>query len=275
VVSAVDRNIVPSSDDEGFYLGMIQTDASINPGNSGGALVDALGEVVGINASIFSRSGGSEGLGFAIPIDRALRIADDIIRFGEVRRAWVGLDVEPVDADEWGRTRGVRVSRVAEGSPAFQAAIESGDRLLAANGRQLAAPLDFEAVLLDLRAGDDLELQVEGQPRPVQLEASALPSVSAERVTVLQEMELVSVTPQIQAERGLTSEEGALIASISDRLVQQLGLRKGDVLVQINRTRVSSAEQAAKIFDSLEGQGSVRLYFERNGGYVVRDFYWR
>ncbi len=275
VVSAANRNIVPSSEEDGFYLGMIQTDASINPGNSGGALVNALGEVVGINASIFSRSGGSEGLGFAIPIDRALRIADDLVRFGEVRRAWVGLEVEPVEADEWGRTRGVRVSRVAGDSPADRAALQAGDRLLGANGRPLAAPLDFEAVLLDLRAGDALELSVEGQPRAVRMEATALPSVTAERVTVLQEMELVSVTPQIRAERGLVSEEGALIAAISDRLARQLGLQQGDVLVQINRTRVGGAEEVARIFQALQGRGSVRLYFERNGGYVVRDFYWR
>ena len=118
VISAVDRNIAPSSEDEGFYFGMIQTDAAINPGNSGGALVNADGEVIGINASIISRSGGSEGLGFAIPIDRALQIADDFREYGEIRRAWIGIDVEPVEADAWGRTRGVRISRVAEGSPA-------------------------------------------------------------------------------------------------------------------------------------------------------------
>ncbi len=118
VVSAVNRNITPSSDGQGFYFGMIQTDASINPGNSGGPLVNAVGEIIGINASIISRSGGSEGLGFAIPIDRAMRIADDLVRFGEIRRAWVGIDVEPVEADAWGRTRGVRISRVARGSPA-------------------------------------------------------------------------------------------------------------------------------------------------------------
>jgi len=275
VVSALDRHIVPSSEEEGFYLGMIQTDASINPGNSGGPLVNALGEVVGINASIFTRSGGSEGLGFAIPVDRALRIADDLVQYGEVRRAWVGLEVEPVEADEWGRTRGVRIGRVAADSPGFQSALEPGDRLLEANGRRLAAPLDFEAVLLDLRAGDGLDLTVEGQPRPIRLTASALPSVSAQRVTVLQEMELISVTPQIRSERGLTSEEGALIADISDRLGSQLGLQQGDVLVQINRTRVGNAEEVARIFEALQGSGSIRLYFERNGGYVVRDFYWR
>jgi serine protease Do len=99
VVSAIGRHIVPTSNAEGFYLGMIQTDASINPGNSGGPLVNVLGDVVGVNTSIFSRSGGSEGLGFAIPIDRALRVARDLLTDGEIRRAWLGVDVEGAEAD--------------------------------------------------------------------------------------------------------------------------------------------------------------------------------
>lgn len=275
VISAVGRNLVPSSDEDGFYLGMIQTDATINPGNSGGPLVNALGQVIGINASIFSRSGGSEGAGFAIPIDRALRIADDLLDHGEVRRAWVGLDVEPMEADEWGRTRGVRVAHVAAGSPADRAAVESGDRLLEANGRPLSTPLDFEATLLDLRAGDGLELRLEGQPRPVRLSAAALPSVTAERVTVLQDMQLITLTPQIKSERGLISDEGAFIASISEQLGGQLGLQSGDVIRQVNQAAVGSAEDARRIFEGLRGEGRVRIWVERNGGYVARDLYWR
>ena len=88
-------------------------------------------------------SGGSEGLGFAIPIDRALKIADDLVRFGEVRRAWVGLDVEPVEVDDWGRTSGVRVARVAPGSPGDIAALEAGDRLLVANDIERALSQNF------------------------------------------------------------------------------------------------------------------------------------
>ena len=98
-------------DQTGLYLDMIQTDAAINPGNSGGPLTNALGEVVGVNSSIFSNSGGSVGLGFAIPIERALRVADEIIRSGSVRRAWVGLDVEGAAAmRNWKSQGGVVVS---------------------------------------------------------------------------------------------------------------------------------------------------------------------
>jgi serine protease Do len=277
VVSAVNRNIAPTSDQEGFYFGMIQTDAAINPGNSGGALVNARGEVIGINASIISRSGGSEGLGFAIPIDRALQIANDFLEYGEVRRAFLGLEVEPVAADEWGRTRGVRVSRVAAGSPADDAALEPGDMLVRADGRALTGPLDWEGVLLDLRAGDDLEIDVEGQPRPLRLEAVPYPSVNAARVTLFRDIELITVTPQIQLERGLASEDGALVDGISAELTRQIGLRRGDVILQMGRTRIRSADDAAAFFDALPRgrQGRIVLYLERNGNYGTTNLYWR
>jgi serine protease Do len=273
VVSAVGRHIVPSSQAEGFYLGMIQTDASINPGNSGGPLVNALGEVIGVNTSIFSRSGGSEGLGFAIPIDRALRSARDLLAGGEIRRAWLGLDVEPVEADAWGRTRGVLVSRVVGGSPAQQAGLRAGGRVLAANGRRLAAPLDWEDLILDLRPGDEVTLSLEGA-QPVRIRAGDLPSLQAERVRALQAMQLISVTPQIRAERGVVSEEGALIVEISDQGGSPLGFRVGDVIVRINDAPVRSADEAARLLDRLR-PGRVRIVVERNGSFLFSDFQWR
>jgi len=275
VVSALGRHIIPQDQDQGFYLGMIQTDASINPGNSGGPLVNGLGEVIGINTSIFSRSGGSEGLGFAIPIDRALRVAADLMQFGEVRRAWTGVDVEAVEADDWGRTHGVRVAMVADGSPADDAGLSEGDRLMAANGRPLITPLDFEAVLLDLRAGDPVSIQVEGRNRPLELMTATLPTARAQRVEVLENLEAITVTDEVRAERGIRSEAGAMITGISEALSRSLGLREGDVLLQINNTRIRTAEDAAAAIGGLQQGARVRIYFERNGGVNVRDFYVR
>jgi serine protease Do len=203
VVSAVGRHIVPAGESQGFSLGMIQTDAAINPGNSGGPLVNALGEVVGMNASIFSRSGGSEGLGFAIPIERVLRIADDILAHGSVRRAWIGVEVEAVDADEFGRTRGVRVSRAPAESPAGRAGIAAGDRLVRANGVRLTTPLDFEALLLDLRAGDEVRLELEERPGAITLRAEESPVLRAERVTILRDLEVTTLSPSLRDAEGL------------------------------------------------------------------------
>ena len=272
VISALDRHIVPSGEDRGVYLGMIQTDASINPGNSGGPLVNSLGEAIGVNSSIFSRSGGSEGLGFAIPIGRALKVAEDLIQYGEVKRAWLGVHVSPVEADAWGRTKGVLVSDVAPGSPAADAGIRVGDRLLAANSRRLVTPLDFQALLLDLRAGDPLTLDVEGRDRAATLTASELPSVGAERVAVGDRMQLVTVTPQIRAEREIRSESGALIVSIAGDLTRATGFREGDVLVQMNNRTIDNAENAARLLAEVSGR--VRIWFERNGGLTARDFRW-
>jgi serine protease Do len=275
VVSALGRHIIPQDQDEGFYLGMIQTDASINPGNSGGPLVNALGEVIGVNTSIFSRSGGSEGLGFAIPIDRALRVAADIMQFGEVRRAWTGVDVEAVDADVWGRTRGVRVSSVVSGSPADKAGLSSGDRLVEANDRALGTPLDFEAVLLDLRAGDPVRVRVDGRSQPITLVTETLPTARAHRVEVLEDLEVITVTPEVRAEQGIRSENGALITGISPALSQNLGLREGDVLLGINNIRINTAEEAAENIRNLQRGARVRIFFERNGAISYLDFYTR
>jgi serine protease Do len=275
VVSALGRHIVQSQDGRAFFLGMVQTDAAINPGNSGGPLVNALGEVIGMNASIFSRTGGSEGLGFAIPIERVLRVADDLLEHGEVRRAWIGVDVEPLEADVFGRTRGVRAARVASGSPGARAGIRPGDRLMAMNGHRLVSPLDFEAVLLDLRAGDPVRLEVEGRSDALRIVTEELPSLRAERIRVFRDLELVTVTDAIRSERGVQSEEGALVAGISAELARTLGLQEGDVIVGINNRRVGSAEEVASTLDALPPGSRVRLYFERNRGFVVRDFVLR
>jgi serine protease Do len=273
VISAVDRHIIPSDQSEGFHLGMIQTDAAINPGNSGGPLVNGMGEVIGVNTSIFSRSGGSEGLGFAIPIDRALRVAEDLIQYGEIRRAWTGVDVEAVETDSWRRTRGVRVASVAPGSPGAEAGLSSGDRLVEANGKPLGTPLDLEAVLLDLRAGEEVDLVVEGRRDPYRLVTETLPTSRAERVEALEDLEVVTVNPQIRAERGLAVEEGALIIGISAERQRNLDLREGDVIVQINNSRIQTAEDAARAIRSLRPGSQVVMRWVRGRQTVTRYFY--
>jgi serine protease Do len=276
VVSATGRNILPSGDQPGLYLDMIQTDAAINPGNSGGPLTNALGEVVGVNSSIFSSGGGSIGLGFAIPIERALAVADAIIRTGEVRRAWAGLDVEgPSGMRSWRNVGGVTVSRVAPGGPAARAGIRTGDVLVEANGRRLRNYLDWEAVKLDLQVGDAVNVTVRqaGRATTRKLVTGDLPTVAAEKVTVLRDLQLVNVTPAIQAERGLRSEHGALIFRITPQVTQATGLQGGDVIVAINRTPVRTAAQVGDLLQSRAGV--LRVYFERDGQINFTDLVFR
>jgi serine protease Do len=277
VVSGTNRNILPSGEQTGLYFDMIQTDASINPGNSGGPLTNALGEVVGVNSSIFSTTGGSVGLGFAIPIERALRVADEIIRQGTVRRAWLGLEVEGASAmRSWKTAGGVTVSSVAPGGPAAKASLRKGDVLTEANGRPLRNYLDWEAVKLDLHVGDAVELSVRNgrQTARRRVVTGDLPTVTAEKYTVLEDLELINVTPAVRAERGIRNEEGVLIFKISPGVSEATGLLEGDVILAIDRTPVRAAPQVGELLNVRPGE-VVRLYLEREGQITFTDLVFR
>ena len=274
VVSATGRNILPSGEQTGLYLDMIQTDAAINPGNSGGPLANALGQIIGVNSSIFTQGGGSIGLGFAIPIERARRVADEIIRTGQVRRAWWGLDVAGAESmRNWRTQGGVTVTNVTPGGPADRAGIRRGETLLRANGRELRNFLDWEAVKLDRTVGDTLQLQTRAIAitRNRTLVSGDLPTVTAERVRVMSDLELVTVTPGVRAEKNLRADQGALIATITPAAAQATGLAAGDVILAIDRTPVRTAEQVAEIVGALKPRQPIRVYVERDGRLVYSD----
>jgi serine protease Do len=273
VVSGTGRNLAAQSEGSGVYVDMIQTDASINPGNSGGPLVNALGEVIGVNSSIFSPSGGSVGIGFAIPINRARRVAEDLLAHGVVRRPWIGI--QPLlSRNQPGRTppAGVVVASVVPGSPADKAGVRAGDVIVRSRNRPLHNPYDWYAELLELRVGDSDSILVKRGSReiPISVNVVDLPDVNAPRVTVMREIELITLTPAIRAQYEIQSRQGALVNRVSDRVQQQIGLQSGDVIVQINRTPITRAEDVNRILTS-QGRGYLRLYFERGGQIYATD----
>lgn len=276
VVSGVGRNLTGRGDGPGVYVDMIQTDASINPGNSGGPLVSASGEVVGVNSSIYSPSGGSIGLGFAIPIDRARRVAEDLLAHGSVRRPWIGVKVEQTQATAARGTlnAGATIERIVPGSPAEAAGLRAGDIITRSRDRVVRNAYDWEAELLDLRVGENATLMVrrDNRERRVTVAVKDLPDASAERIAVLRELQLISLTPAIRVERGIRSAQGAVVVQVSDRVEQALGLRPGDVIVQINRTPVADAPQAARLIEGAGGSGPVRMFVERAGMVYSTDF---
>jgi len=166
VISATRRDIKSEATDSGVYKNMIQTDAAINPGNSGGALVDGDGEVIGINTFIFTQGGGSIGLGFAIPINLVKWLLGEIRRYGRVREAWPGMQVQPVTEYiarrlGWTDVSGLVVTRVEEGGPAAKAGVRVGDRILRVNGRLTNTVDDAQSSIYGAQVGDQLALEVD------------------------------------------------------------------------------------------------------------------
>lgn len=279
VISATGRNLVPQSQNEGpgAYVDMLQTDASINPGNSGGPLVNALGEVIGVNTSIFSPTGSSIGLGFAIPINRVMRVADDLLKHGAVRHPWIGIRLaQPTGSTSRDVLRaGVVVRSVVLGSPAARAGIRPGDQILRSRGRMLRNMFDWEGEMLELRVGEAAAMLIKraGAEETVSVTPADLPEVGAKKVEVLREVQLVTLTPAIRQERGIRSARGALVVNASDRVSEQLGILPGDVIIGVNRATVSTAEDVARAIEQLTGRGVIQLIVERRGSMYSTQFY--
>lgn len=277
VVSGTGRNLATPPGGVGVYVDMIQTDASVNPGNSGGPLVNAAGEVIGVNSSIFSPSGGSVGLGFAIPINRARRVAEDLIASGKVRRPWIGvkLFVSGAGNPREVLSRGAVVASVTPASPAARAGIRAGDVLLRAGQRTLRNAFDWEAEKLELRVGDRVPIVARRGTSELTFDVAVedLPEVNAPRVTVLREIQLVTLTPSIRAERGIRSTAGAFVQAVSALASEQIGLQVGDVVLQVNARRITTAEDAASALNTQ--RGAVVMYVERGGQIFSTEFVTR
>lgn len=275
VVSGTGRNLAAESNGSGIYVDMIQTDASINPGNSGGPLVNAMGEVIGVNSSIYTPSGGSIGLGFAIPINRARRVTEDLLAHGVIRRPWVGIKLQTAAPGTSSvQARGVTVSSVVPGSPAARAGIQAGDILVQSRDRQIRSAYDWEAERLELRVGEEVPLVLRRGGREVKVDVriADLPEVNAPKVTVLREIQLVTLTPAIRAERNIRRANGALVQSVSQRVADQLGIQSGDVILQVNRVPIPDAESAARALDYYAGRGAIVMYIERQGQVYTTEF---
>jgi serine protease Do len=276
VVSATQRNLVGNNEGGASYFDMIQTDAAINPGNSGGPLVNADGEVIGVNSSIFSPSGGSVGLGFAIPINRVARVVDDLLSHGSIRSPWIGVELRQVRSTNTRDliSQGAVIGTVAAGSPAAQAGLQPGDVILKEGERDIRNPFDWQAALLDLRVGSPAKLHIKRGSREldVDVKVADLPEVTAPKVQVLRELELVSVTPAIAAERSLRNATGALIYRITPAIADQTGLAQGDVILQVNNSRISTAQDVAKAIDYYGGRTYLQLVVERQGQLYMTRF---
>lgn len=244
IVSALGRSGLGIESYEDF----IQTDASINPGNSGGALVNLRGELIGINTAIYGPSGGNVGIGFAIPINMAQQITAQLIEHGEVKRGRLGFsaqDLTPELAQAFGisRNKGVVVARVEKDSPADKADMQVGDVIVAVNGREVTSSAQVRNEIGLLRIGDRVEIDIlrNGKARALKatLQDKVMKSVQGKKLsTFLAGAEFSEVSEDTA--RGSIS--GIEVISVTGRAASS-GLRKGDLILSVNKQRVKSIRE--------------------------------
>jgi Do/DeqQ family serine protease len=248
------------------YEDFIQTDASINPGNSGGALVSLRGELIGINTAILSRSGGNIGIGFAIPVNMARSVMDQLIRYGSVKRGQLGVSmytVTPDIAHSLGLPSvvGALVSQVVDGSPADRAGIRTGDVITAVNGQPVKSNSELRNTIGLLRVGDkvDIGLLRDGKPlRVTAVIADTAAELSGGPASIHKSFEGTVLVDAADA-------GGALVQSVEPgSAAAQAGLRAEDVIVGANRGRVSSVRELRE-----RAKGAAVLVLEVRRGATV------
>jgi serine protease Do len=284
IVSARQRDI-----NSGPYDDYIQTDASINRGNSGGPMFDMNGKVIGINTAIFSPSGGSVGIGFAIPSSLAKPVIDQIIEFGHTRRGWLGVRIQSVTdeiAESLGleKTQGAMVASVTKGGPAEVAGIEPGDIIIKFNGKDITAmrnlprlvaetSIGSEATLTYWRDGKELETKVAiGELEKAEEEGllSTGPRTSDEGISVDQVgIKLSPLSPELREAYSIPDEvEGVVVTTVEPLSeAEEKGVGEGDVIIEINQQPVSDPARAVDMIDKAgkAGRNSVLLLINREG----------
>jgi len=238
VVSALGRS-VRGDQNQRLYTDFIQIDAPINPGNSGGPVVNIDGEMIGIATAII---GGAQGIGFATPVDRAKRIVEDLLRFGEVRAVWIGVRGRTINSGDDGgldRPRGYRVRSVAPGSPAARAGVRSGDVIVSVDGAAIDSQDAFETALASRGPGRPMKLVLRngGSDRTVTVQGQAPPSDLG--VQILREQVGIGVSPV----------RGGLRITVTDKngAAARAGIETGDLLLALNGERVAAVNDVNRV----------------------------
>lgn len=271
IISALSRSQLES--DAVF----IQTDAPINPGNSGGALVDMSGRLIGINTAIFTQSGGSDGIGFAIPSNLVRLYVDSALKGRKIERPWIGARLEDVSREyasalNLSRVAGAIVTRVYAGGPAAEAGIEPGDVITHVDGFAVPDARSVNYRLTTKGAGNVVRLSLirRGQPMEIELRLAAVPQPKADEFRNLSGQHpldgarVANISPVIAEELGLNTFEGVVIVGVVRSSISgRLGFRRGDVIVEIGRTPIKSLSDLENAL--ARRQASWRVLIERDG----------
>ncbi len=246
IVSATGRVI-----GQGPYDDFVQTDASINPGNSGGPLINARGQAIGINAAIFSQSGGSVGIGFAIPSNQAKTVVTQLAETGHVSRSWLGVSIQRITPElakgfALSDTKGALVATVTDDSPAMKAGIKAGDVITEYDGRKVASSEDLPKLVADTPAGREVPVTVVRDGKTLRLQAKVTKLDEPDQKVAAEPGEKgklgVAVEPVTQAiakELGLKNAAGVVVRRVEDGSpAANAGIQPGDVILEVDRQPV-------------------------------------
>ncbi len=252
VVSAKGRTSLGINDYEDF----IQTDAAINPGNSGGPLANLDGEVIGMNTAIFSRSGGYMGIGFAIPINLAARIANQLIEKGEVVRGYLGIMIQPLTADlaksfDLKSDKGILIAQVTKGSPADKAGLKAGDVIVNFQGRGVSDTGDFRNQIALAQPGSEVEFDIirDGKQRSVtvkvdKLSDSKLAATESSSASDQLGLTVQTITADLARQFGVKAGQGVIVTEVAPGSVATMaGISRGSVILEVNRKAVKTAAE--------------------------------
>jgi serine protease Do len=280
IISAVGRANVGIADYEDF----IQTDAAINPGNSGGPLVNAKGELIGINTAIFSRTGGYQGIGFAVPANMVRLVMDQLIQKGKVTRGWIGITIQeltPELAQEFGlkRTRGALVSDVAKDGPAARAGLMRGDVVLEFNGKEVRDVSSLRNMVAQSKTGVHITMKIlrAGKEFIVGIGILELPREVAEvapdrlpndtETRVLTGLTVMDLSKEIVKQLGFNKDEkGVVVVRVEPGSpADEAEIKKGDIIKELNKKEINSLEDFNKTATGIKRSESALLFINRSG----------
>ena len=259
------------------YEDLIQTDASINPGNSGGALVNLKGELVGINTAIYSKSGGNIGIGFAIPVNMARRVAEQLVEFGAIKRGFFGAkfqDLDPELSKAFGLPlmNGAIVVSITEGSPAKKAGLRLGDIVTKIDEREITGARDLNNQIALHRAGSSVRLRYlrEGQLRDVTIIVSGGESQTSSNSIMNVRLTGTTVGPIPGHSQYFGKIQGVMIYGVEKTSIAwKVGLREGDIVSSVNQNRVSSVEAFLNIVNQSKGRLLLSVHRNARVAFVV------
>ncbi len=282
IVSGKGRNIVGLAD----YQNYIQTDAAINPGNSGGPLVNLKGELIGINTAILTKSGGYMGVGFAIPVNLAKKVMNDILTKGKVVRGWLGVyiqDVTPQLAQIYGlkKPEGAVVTKVQKDSPAEKGGLKEEDIIIEYNGEKIRNRFDLSSKVANTLPGTTVKIKVlrDGKEKTLKIKLGEYPEEEAvvsgeQEYKVDLGFKVQNLTPDIRKQLDIPEDvKGVVVSSVRMGSRAFLaGLREGDVILKVNRRTVENVREFKKVVNELKPGSPIALYVQRGDNRLFVTF---